>query len=173
MKYKLLRIICYIFKLNWSKYSTRFFRKKGMIIGENCKIYSDISTTESYLVELGDDVTISTNVEILTHDNSICKVDNNFTDLFGKVKIGNNCFIGANTLILPGVKIGSGIIVGAGSVVTKSFNEENIVIAGNPARKICTIEEYYVKNKDKAANIKGMNYETKKKYIKTIKLIER
>lgn len=50
------------------------------------------------------------------------------------IEIGPNCWIGANAVILPGVKLLNGTIVGAGSVVTRGFGEENIVVAGNPAK---------------------------------------
>lgn len=56
------------------------------------------------------------------------------------VKIGENCWIGMNSTILPGVELGEHTIVGAGSVVTKSFPEGNCVIAGNPARILRKIE---------------------------------
>lgn len=56
------------------------------------------------------------------------------------IVIGEKCWIGMNSVILPGVKLGDHTIVGAGSIVTKSFVEGNCVIAGNPARKIKTIE---------------------------------
>ena len=56
-----------------------------------------------------------------------------------EIKIGENCWIGMNAMILPGVHLANHIIVGAGSVVTKSFEEENIIIAGNPAKKIKNI----------------------------------
>lgn len=52
------------------------------------------------------------------------------------VVIGNNCWLGMNSVLLPGVKLGDHTIVGAGSVVTKSFEEGNCVIAGNPAKII-------------------------------------
>lgn len=52
------------------------------------------------------------------------------------IKIGNNVWIGANSTILPGVTIGSNCVIGAGTVVTKSFPEDNLIIAGNPAKVI-------------------------------------
>ena len=51
-----------------------------------------------------------------------------------RIHIGDNCFIGANSVILPGVVLGDNTIVGAGSVVTKSFPRGFVVIGGNPAR---------------------------------------
>ena len=52
------------------------------------------------------------------------------------IKIGKKCWIGMNSVILPGVELGDHTIVGAGSIVTKSFKEGNCVIAGNPAKKL-------------------------------------
>ena len=52
------------------------------------------------------------------------------------VVIGDDCWIGANACIMPGVILGNRVIVGAGSVVTKSFNQDDIAIAGNPAKII-------------------------------------
>ncbi|RIM07161.1 acyltransferase, partial [Staphylococcus cohnii] len=61
---------------------------------------------------------------------------NNLNDhLEGKdVRLGKNCWLGMNSVILPGVSLGDNTIVGAGSIVTKSFDEGNVVIAGNPAK---------------------------------------
>lgn len=57
------------------------------------------------------------------------------------IKIGNNVWLGSNVTILPGVQIPNNAVIGAGSVVTKSFEEDNIVIAGNPAKFIRKLEE--------------------------------
>ncbi|WP_152483490.1 DapH/DapD/GlmU-related protein [Halomonas sp. THAF5a] len=53
-----------------------------------------------------------------------------------KIEIGDNVWIGANAVILPGVKIGNGCVIGAGAVVTKSFLDNAVVLAGNPAKVI-------------------------------------
>lgn len=57
------------------------------------------------------------------------------------VKIGDNVWIGANAVILPGVTIGDRVVIGAGSIVTKSFTENGVIIAGNPAKIIGRIDE--------------------------------
>lgn len=56
------------------------------------------------------------------------------------VTIGDNCWIGGNSIIVPGVTLGSNVIVGAGSVVTKSFGD-NVVIAGDPARIVHHLDD--------------------------------
>lgn len=85
-------------------------------------------------IYIGSGTRIAGNVGIITanHDlNDLSKAAP------GKdVRIGKNCWIGMNSMILPGVELGEHTIVGAGSVVTKSFPEGNCVIAGNPAQKI-------------------------------------
>lgn len=60
------------------------------------------------------------------------------------MKIGNNVFVGAGSIILPNVVIGDNVVIGAGSIVSRSL-EANAVYAGVPAKTICSIEDY--KNK--------------------------
>ncbi len=122
------------------------FREMGGTCGENFMFYCDIPT-EPYLISIGDDVTIAGGTVLLTHDNSVIKCDLDATDYFGRISIGDHCFIGFNSILLPGVTLGERTIVGAGSVVTKSFPQGNVVIAGNPARVVCTVEEFREKKK--------------------------
>lgn len=128
------------------------FKEAGGQCGENFKFYGDMPG-EPFLVTIGDDVTIAGGTVLLTHDNSVIKCDLNATDYFGRVTIGNSCFIGMHSILLPGVELGDHTIVGAGSVVTKSFSEGNVVIAGNPARVICSLEEFRIKKKHLCVNL--------------------
>ena len=132
------------------------YRFYGAKIGR-IRTFSPISSAESYLISIDDNTTISTGVRFITHDNSIIKFFENGTDLVGAISIGKNCFVGANTIILPGVTISDNIIIAAGSCVTKSFYEENIIIAGNPAKKIGDIESFKEKYKEYIFNFKGLS----------------
>lgn len=141
-------------------------KKIGMDIGENCCIFSEkVETAEPYLVKLGNNVMISPGVSFTTHDASASYYIPDASDLFGRIIIGNNCFIGMGSIILPGVTLADNCIVGAGSVVTKSFLEAGIVIAGNPAKKICTIDELHMKNEALSLNTWNMSFEEKKQYL--------
>lgn len=128
-------------------------RAKGMRIGKRVRVFEAnktyIDETRPFLVEIGDDVQITRGVTILTHgyDWSVLKgVYGDVLGSAGRVKIGNNVFIGMNTMILKGVTVGNNVIIGAESLVNKDV-PDNVVVAGNPARVICTVEAYYEKRK--------------------------
>lgn len=69
----------------------------------------------------------------------------------GNVNIGNNVFVGAETVILPNVTIGDNSIIGANSTVSRDI-PANVVAAGSPAKVICTLEEYLQKNRELMKN---------------------
>lgn len=150
IKYYIRRCISKLPGIAEDEYVVDFFRKEGIQIGTNCHIYSMIVPSEPFLVHIGNDVTISTQVEFVTHDNSIIKVNRNLPNLFGHIQIGNNCFIGQRSMILYGVTLADNIIVAAGTVVCNSFEEERIIIGGNPAKKIGTWDQFEEANGDKA-----------------------
>lgn len=106
--------------------------------------------SEPWLISIGDHVTISFDVAITTHDGAswVLRDKDEFAHRirYGRVTIGDNCFIGAKSIIFPNVTIGNNSIVGAGSVVTRDV-PENCVYAGNPARFVCTVEEYAAKQR--------------------------
>ena len=149
------------------------FRRYGMKVGRNCRIYSNIMTSESYLITVGDNVTISNNVQLITHDNSVCKLIPDKTDIFGEIHIGNNSFIGTRSIIMYGVTLPDNTIVAAGSVVTKSFKEEGIIIGGNPARQIGRYEKLKEKSLSYAINIGGMSESEKRIAIQQSKKVIR
>lgn len=130
-----------------------FLRKQGAKIGERVNIYAPnktiIDMTRPWLLDIGDDVQITEEVTILTHgyDWSVLKgVYGEVLGSSGGVKIGNNVFIGMKTTILKGVHIGNNVIIGANSLVNKDI-PDNCVVAGNPAKVIMTLEQYYEKRK--------------------------
>lgn len=114
-----------------------FLRKQGMKIGHNCHVNTMSFSTEPYLIEIGDHVAIAAGTDFITHDGAIwCfREELEYSDIFGKIKIGNNVFIGNNSTILPNTVIGDNCIVGAGSVVRGKF-PDNSVIFGNPAKVV-------------------------------------
>ncbi|MDB8438117.1 acyltransferase [Turicibacter sanguinis] len=126
----------------------KYLKKIGMKIGEEVYIWSPLQTTidesRPYLLEIGNNVNITTGVRILTHgyDWSVLKsITGKVYGSAGKIKIGNNVFIGMNAIILKGVTIGDNVIIAAGSVVTHDIPNDTVV-AGNPAKKIYNIYEY-------------------------------
>lgn len=127
-----------------------FFRKQGVKVGKRTLIYSNILTSEPYLISIGEDSVISTDVTFVTHDYSIHNVIPSKGNLFGEIAIGNNCFIGEKAIIMYGVSLANNVIVAAGSVVVNSFSEENIIVGGNPAKKIGTWEIFKQKREAQA-----------------------
>lgn len=142
-----------------------YMRRSGITVGEGCRIFTRVTSTEPYLISIGDRVTISAGVSFITHDNGIIKVLEGKTDVVGPVTVGDRCFIGMNSMLLPGVTLGENCIVGAGSVVTRSF-PPHTVLAGNPARAICTTDQYAEKYRDKAIDFSSMPPERREEYIK-------
>ena len=113
-------------------------------------------------------------MEFVTHDNSISKVLPNTTDLFGRIKIGNNCFIGARSVIMYGVTLADNTVVAAGSVVTKSIQQGNLVIGGNPAKEITTWGKFAEKSEPFAWNLDEISREEEVRlHGEGVKLIER
>ena len=140
-------------------------RHLGVTIGKNCLINTRNWPTEGYLVTVGNNVQITQYVSIHTHGGAqaIRSLHPDF-DAFGKVVIEDWAYIGAYSQIMPGVTIGEGALVAAGSIVTKSV-APHTVVGGNPAKYICTTEEYYEKNKPYNVKTKGLAMNENKKKI--------
>ena len=85
-------------------------------------------------------------------------------DSFGKVVIKDWAYIGAHAQIMPGVTIGEGAVVAAGSIVTKSV-PDGMVAAGNPAKVICSVNDYIQRNLKYNLKTKGNSIKEKKRYL--------
>ena len=133
------------------EYTTEKLISMGMKVGENFKRLNGVILDPSHcwLIEIGDNVTMAPRVHILCHDAST-KQFLDYTKI-GRVSIGNNVFIGAETVVLPGVTIGNNVIIGANSTVTHNV-PDNTVVAGSPAKVICSLDEYLDKEQKRMKN---------------------
>jgi acetyltransferase-like isoleucine patch superfamily enzyme len=104
-----------------------------------------IDTLVPEYVSIGRNFISAPNSVILAHDASTLPFTGKYRILH--TRIGKNVFLGANAVILPGVKIGDNVIIGAGSIVTHDVASD-VVVAGNPARILMTLESYLEKHKD-------------------------
>ena len=120
-------------------------------VGENFYANVNLVILDGAKVRIGDNAFIAPNVGIYTAGHPIHPDSRNSMYEYGiPVSIGDNCWLGGNTIVCPGVKIGNNVVIGAGSVVTKDIPDWSIA-AGNPCRVIRTITEedrkyYYKKN---------------------------
>ena len=133
------------------EYTTEKLISMGMQVGANFGRLNGVILDPSHcwLITIGDNVTMAPRVHILCHDAST-KQFLNYTKI-GRVNIGNNVFIGAESVVLPGVTIGDNVIIGANSTVTHDI-PANSVAVGSPARVICTLEEYLNKERSRMAS---------------------
>ncbi|MCF8143878.1 MAG: acyltransferase [Deltaproteobacteria bacterium] len=130
---------------DWKDHNRRRIQKlrsRGVSIGRDCLILTENFSTEPYLIEIGDHVGIAGGVQFITHVGEAWVIRDECPNaqILGRIRIGNNCVIGMNAVIMPGTTIGSDCVVGANSVV-KGEIPDNSVVAGNPARVIKTTHE--------------------------------
>lgn len=135
-----------LFKIKCSRNPIKMARKIGVKVGEQCSFVSMPNFgSEPYLVEIGNHVRIASGVTFLTHDGAtwVFREQEAYKRVirFGRIVVGNNCFIGYHSIIMPNVKIGDNCIIAAGAIVTKDVPEGSVV-GGVPARVITTVKEY-------------------------------
>lgn len=109
----------------------------GVQIGDNCRVGSVEFGSEPFLVTIGNNVTITIGVKFITHDGSGCLHSDSSGRryYFRRIKIGNNVFIGVNSILMPGVHVCDNVIIAPGSIVTKSI-PTGCIVAGVPAKII-------------------------------------
>ena len=122
-------------------------KRMGMHIGKGINLpYSTwIDNSHCFLISIGDNCGFGEECLILAHD----AMPNEYLDAtkVGKVIIHESCHFGARTVILPGVEIGPRSVIGANSVVLHNI-PPNSVAAGNPAKVICSLDEYLDKHRE-------------------------
>jgi acetyltransferase-like isoleucine patch superfamily enzyme len=152
------KILLDILNLKLAKYN-------GLVVGESCRLINVNFGVEPYLVKIGNHVSI-TKSSFETHDGGVW----NFRDIHPSwdvikpINIGDNVYIGTGCIILAGVNIGDNVIIGAGAVVTKSL-ESGFVYAGVPARKVKSIEEYYMSVAKSKLDTKHFSADEKKRFL--------
>ena len=147
-----------------------FARAIGATVGEHCKLVSINGGTfgsEPYLVRLGDHVEVTSGVNFITHDGGawVFRDEHPDLDVLAPIDVGNNVFIGQNSVVLPGTVIGDNCVVGAGSVVRGKLEPDG-VYAGVPVRRIKELSEYRQGLLKRNLGTKTMNTDDKHTYLK-------
>jgi acetyltransferase-like isoleucine patch superfamily enzyme len=140
----------------------RFYKKHNVFhfIGNHVSIHSCRIPLYANLISLHDNVKIAANVVFVTHDITHRMLrpmypGNKFPEKIGCIEIMENVFIGANSLILSGVRIGPNVIVAAGSVVAKDV-PAGTVVGGVPAKVIGTFDDFVAKRIEEIEDYKKM-----------------
>lgn len=164
--YNIVKNYYYIFSMSGVEYA----RKKGVIVGENCRVLTSAFGSEPWMITIGDKVTITSGVRLLTHDGAswLFQDEKGRRHLYRPIKIGNNVFIGSNSIVMPGVVIEDNVIIAAGSVVTKSI-PSGVIVGGNPAKIIGEFDTYKKKVLNEYISDKDMDF--RKNYRERIEQI--
>lgn len=137
---------------------------RGLVVGKNLTRMRGVIIDPSHCwhISIGDNVVLAPRVHILAHDAST-KPFLNYTRV-ANTRIGDQVFIGAGTIVLPGVTIGNNVVIGAGSVVTKDIPDNSVAI-GNPAHIVHSLDVFIDKNKGMmtADNVFGEHYTLRNK----------
>lgn len=153
---RFIGIIRFVFYFIFSKvYPLGYARYRGVKLGKGVHFYGmkpGMFSTEPWLITLGDNVHITSGCQFITHDGGTLVLRRLYQpdlEVTARITVGNNVYIGMNSMIMPGVEIGDNVVVGAGSVVTKSLPADAVYV-GVPARKIKSLSQYFDSVKEKS-----------------------
>lgn len=160
--YKIMHKKFVRFKLRYGnmQYRVWYLRKQGMKIGEDCLVFHGDFGSEPYLIELGDHVAIAARCIFINHEGGEWLLRDSYPKLnvFGKIIIADNTFVGIGCTLLPGTKIGSNCLIGAGSVVRGNI-PDNSVVLGNPGKVVMktSLFEKLIVNHKHRQDTRGMD----------------
>lgn len=147
-----------------------YLRKQGVSIEEGCIVdKTAFFGSEPWLIRIGKNTRIARGVQFITHDGGLWTLrKNNMIDensvKYGSIKIGDNCNISWNVILMPNITIGDNCIIAAGAVVTKNI-PDNTIWGGVPAKQIETLEEYLSKVEDSCVPTNFLSDKEKKEYL--------
>lgn len=147
---RVINKLAYMRSMYSSNNYIKYLRSKGVIIGEGTHIRQRscfIDLSRPSLVKIGSKVLINENFTLLTHDfvsGVFINNGRNFVNSSGRVTIGNNVRFGHNVMVLKGVTIGDNCFIGAGSIVTHDIPANSIAV-GTPCKVVMSLEDYYQK----------------------------
>lgn len=131
----------------------KYLKSKGVTIGEGCSFYGAnqiyVDIQYPFLITICNNVVFAPGCRLITHDFSWSTLKLNYYEVLGgsgEIYIGDNTFIGSDSLILRNSHIGKNCIIGAGSLVSGVI-PDNSVAVGRPAKVIMTINDLYIKRK--------------------------
>ncbi len=133
-----------------------------------CLISPSVQIISADKIELGENVMLASHVYVSDADWHDIYHRTESPGKTAPIKLGNNVWVGQGAKILKGVTIGDNTVVAAGAIVTKSF-PDNIIIGGNPARKIGTLNKKNKMTKRDAMFTGPKDYEKVMEYLKRIK----
>ena len=164
-----MKVIQVLKTLYWQlKSPLAYARHIGVKIGDNCLIATRHWSSEPYLISIGSNCQITAGVRFHTHGggNTIRRMYPDY-DSFGKIIVEDWVYIGAGSQIMPGVTIGEGSLIAAGSIVTKSV-PPGMVVGGNPAKVICSVDEYANRNLIYNLGTKGLSARDKRILLESL-----
>lgn len=149
--------------------AVRYFRSQGVEIGEGVEIFRPNLFTfgsEPYLVSIGSHVTVSHDVDFITHDGGLRVVRRQYPEayLYGRIQVADHCFLGAHSVLLPGARVGVGSVIGSGSIVTGEI-PPGVVAIGAPAKPVKTVEDYIQEKRHLWVGTGGLTPDAKRELL--------
>lgn len=156
-------------KILYNISTDKYLKKIGInFVSGGTHLYGSVKWgSEPWIITIGNNVHITDNCRFITHDGGTLIYRQYITDLeiTKPIVVGNNVYMGVNTVILPGAHIGNNVVIGSCSVVTKDI-PDNSVAVGIPARVIKTADDYFEKLQQESLHLGHLKGKEKDKALR-------